>query len=132
MARPTIMSDSLEKKIESYLDEYQDLNQVVPTIVGLCSYIDVSKSTVYKWKEEKKSQILSDTLDRIEECQCIGLINGGLSNQFNANIAKLMLANHGYSDKQVIDNLSSDGSMSPSFDESKYKAAQDKLSKDLD
>jgi hypothetical protein len=114
MARPTIMTDELEQRIESYLDVYQEeLNQVVPTIVGLCNYIDVSKSTVYKWKSEGKSQVLSDTLDRIEEKQCIDLISGGLTNQLNANITKLMLANHGYSDKVQQDHTSSDGSMSP-------------------
>ena len=132
MARPTILTEELEQLIESYLDAYKDeLNQVVPTIVGLCNYIDVSKSTVYKWKSEGRSQVLSDTLDRIEEKQCIDLISGGLSNQFNANITKLMLANHGFSEKVQQDNISSDGSMSPSFDEGKYKSAQDKLC-DLD
>lgn len=130
--RPTIMTEELEQLIDSYLDAYQEeLNQVVPTIVGLCNYINVSKSTVYKWKGEGKSQVLSDTLEKIEETQCIGLINGGLSNVFNANITKLLLANHGYSDKQEVDHSSKDGSMSPSFDEGKYKAAQDKM-KDLD
>jgi len=105
------MTEELEEAVDSYLDVYkEELEQVVPTIVGLCNYINVSKSTVYKWKKENKSQVLSDTLEKIEETQCIGLINGGLSNVLNAQITKLMLANHGYSEKQEVDHTSSDGS----------------------
>jgi IS30 family transposase len=110
--RPTKMTQELEFMIEDYLNSYQDLDQVVPTIVGLCSYINISKSTVYKWKEENKSQILSDTLERIEEVQCVKLINGGLSNKFNSAITKLLLANHGFTEKVQQDNISSDGSHS--------------------
>lgn len=112
--RPTKLTDELVFLAEKYLDVYKsELNQVVPSIVGLCSYINVSKSTVYKWKDESKSQTFSDTLERIEEIQCVDLINGGLSNNFNSNITKLMLANHGFSDKIQNDHTSSDGSMSP-------------------
>lgn len=34
------------------------------------------------------------------------LINGGLQSDFSAGIAKLMLANHGYNEKQAIDHTS--------------------------
>lgn len=39
------------------------------------------------------------------------LLNGGLTGQFNAAITKLMLANHGYGERQTIDHTSSDNSM---------------------
>ncbi|MEN7471298.1 terminase small subunit, partial [Providencia stuartii] len=41
------------------------------------------------------------------------LINKGLIGEFNPTITKLMLANHGYSEKQEVDHKSSDSSMSP-------------------
>jgi hypothetical protein len=41
------------------------------------------------------------------------LIDGGLIGDFNPTITKLMLTKHGYSDKQEVDNKSSDGSMTP-------------------
>jgi len=41
------------------------------------------------------------------------LVNKGLTGDFNATITKLMLANHGYSEKQSIDHQLSDSSMSP-------------------
>lgn len=112
--RPTKLTNELIFMAEQYLHDYnEELKQAVPSIVGLCNYINVSKSTVYKWKEENKSQIFSDTLERIEEEQCIKLINGGLSSTLNPTITKLMLANHGYSEKVQQDHTSSDGSMTP-------------------
>ncbi|MDF7387072.1 DNA-packaging protein, partial [Proteus mirabilis] len=54
----------------------------------------------------------SDTLDGIMAFQEMKLINSGLAGDFNATITKLMLANHGYSEKQEVDHQSSDGSMS--------------------
>jgi len=112
MARRNILNDELEELIAEYLNVYQDHDQVVPTVVGLCCYVDVAKSTIYKWESEGKSQVLSDTLSRINEMQHMQLVNGGLSNKLNANITKLMLSNHGYSEKTEVDNKSSDGSMS--------------------
>ena len=58
------------------------------------------------------------------------LINGGLMGDFNASIAKVMMTKHGYSDKQEIDNTSSDGSMSPP--QPLTPDAAKAISKDLD
>jgi len=110
MARPTILNDSLEASIQEYLNAYKNIGQVVPSVVGLCNFIGVSKSTIYTWKEDKASDILLDTLEEINEIQHIMLVSGGLSNAMNATIVKLMLSNHGYSEKSEIDNKSSDGS----------------------
>ena len=41
------------------------------------------------------------------------MLSGGLGGAYNAAITKLMLANHGYSEKVQQDNTSSDGSMTP-------------------
>ncbi|MDF7480882.1 DNA-packaging protein, partial [Proteus mirabilis] len=51
--------------------------------------------------------------DGIMAFQEMKLINSGLAGDFNATITKLMLANHGYSEKQEVDHTSSDNSMSP-------------------
>lgn len=40
-------------------------------------------------------------------------LTGGLSGEMNSTIVKLLLANHGYSDRVQQDSISSDGSMSP-------------------
>lgn len=112
MGRPTQYSEEYQNLAEQYLDVYkEDLGEVVPTAVGLCKHLGVARSTIYKWAADYPT--FSDTLSQINEYQELGLINGSLSNVLNANISKLMLANHGYSDKTQQDNISSDGTMSP-------------------
>ena len=111
--RPTKLTDELIAKAEMYLSEYQSNGDIVPTVAGLSIYLDIAKSSVYKYRDE--SVRFSDTLERIESLQESKLVNGGLIGDFNATIAKLMLSNHGYSEKQVVDNTSSDGSMTPTI-----------------
>ena len=109
--RPTKLTDELIGKAEMYLTDYPSNGDIVPTVAGLSVYLDIAKSSIYKYRDE--SDRFSDTLERIESLQESKLVNGGLIGDFNATIAKLMLSNHGYSEKQVVDNTSSDGSMTP-------------------
>ncbi|ENN6350603.1 DNA-packaging protein [Providencia rettgeri] len=90
---------------------YETVGDVVPSVAGLACYLGVSRKTVYEWVKE--STDLSDTLEGILAMQENKLINKGLNGDFNPTITKLMLANHGYSEKQEVDHKSSDSSMSP-------------------
>ena len=126
--RPTKLTDELISKAEMYLTDYPSNGDIVPTVAGLSIYLDVAKSSIYKYRDE--SDRFSDTLERIESLQESKLVNGGLLGDFNATIAKLMLSNHGYSEKQVVDNTSSDGSMSPP--QPLTPDAAKAISKDLD
>ena len=116
---PTKLTDDLVSKAEKYLyggykDKEND-SQVVPTVSGLCCYLGISRTAAYDYakKNSELGKKFSDTLDAIMLVQETKLVNRGLMGDFNAMITKLMLANHGYRDKQEIDNKSSDGSMSP-------------------
>lgn len=111
--RPTSYSKEMVEKTLLYLKTYEDepINHLVPTVAGLCGFLGVARSTVYKWSGEHPE--FSDTLKQIEESQEVKLVNGGLGGGFNNSITKMMLTNHGYSDKVQQDNVSSDGSMSP-------------------
>lgn len=109
--RPTKLTDELKAKAELYLTDYLSNEDIVPSVAGLACYLDIAKSTVYKYKEEDEQ--FSDTLSRIESLQERLLLKGGLLGDFNPTITKLMMSNHGYSDKAQIDNVSSDGSMKP-------------------
>lgn len=126
--RPTKLTDELISKAEMYLTDYPSNGDIVPTVAGLSIYLDIAKSSIYKYRDE--SARFSDTLERIESLQESKLVNGGLLGDFNATIAKLMLSNHGYSEKQVVDNTSSDGSMSPPQPLTPESAKA--ISKDLD
>lgn len=127
MARKTILTDEVIALAQEYLDNYTDLEQVVPTVAGLALHAEISRSVIYDWEKSESTDVrFLDILSAIKEKQEVRLVNGGLSNQFNPTIAKMMLTKHGYSDKQEIDHQSSDGSMSPSgkslddfYDESK-------------
>ena len=111
--RPTDYSEHIQDLADDYLLTYMegDNPQIVPTAAGLALHLGISKATVYNWS--KKFSKFLDTLDTLNAVQEVKLTNGSLKNELNSNISKLMLANHGYSDKTIVDNTSSDGTMSP-------------------
>lgn len=123
--RPTLFDRSMIEKAKEYIwyfqlsEEDQEARrgsrtnpiEVIPSAGGLARYLDVHRSTLYEWAKTNKE--FSDTLDALQDIQEVLLLNNGLTGKFTAPIAKLALANHGYSDKQEIDNKSSDGSMTP-------------------
>ena len=112
--RPTDYTEERLAAAERYVSGgWKESGDKVPTVVGLAAEIGVARSTCYEWaKDPQKSEFL-DILTRVEEIQERALVNGGLSNDFNPAITKMMLTKHGYSDKQEIDHRSGDGSMSP-------------------
>lgn len=111
MGRPTKLTDELIAKAREYIYDFRSSDDVIPTIEGLAYYLEIARSTLYKY--EADSPDFSDIAERVRQLQAKMLINGGLMGDFNASIAKVMMTKHGYSDKQEIDNTSSDGSMSP-------------------
>lgn len=111
IGRPTKYNDELQEEADRYVYEWADMGDVVPSRVGLCCFLGINKSTSYEW--EKLYQAFSNTLGAVEALQERAALNGGLGNKMNSTIVKLVLANHGYSDKQSFDHSSSDGTMSP-------------------
>jgi hypothetical protein len=112
MGRPTEYNE--EKTIfltEKYLEEYKQLGELIPSVAGLALYLGVSRSTVQLWATQKEKKAFSGMLEKIKARQELLLLSGGLGGTMNAQITKLVLSQHGYSDK--VDNVSSDGSMSP-------------------
>ena len=121
VGRPSLLDEEKLQKAKDYLlGGYEEIGNIVPSTAGLCCYLGVSKSTVYEWaKDTPENKLIplrvefSDTLKAIQTKQEMILINGGLLQQFSGVITKLMLTNHGYSDKVQTDVTSSDGSMTP-------------------
>jgi hypothetical protein len=112
MGRPTKYNEEMQDKADEYLTEYK-IDSVVPSAIGLSLYLDISDSTLYDWKAKHKD--FARTLEKIKKKQATELINKGLTSEFNPTIVKLMLHNHGYSDKVEQDLKSSDGSMKPTI-----------------
>lgn len=107
LGRPCLLDAELLEKAKKYLtDGFSEAGSVVPSVAGLSCYLGVSKKAIYNWSEDNEHNnndpIRIDfihTLAAIQAKQEMLLINGGLSQAFSGTITKLMLANHGYSDK---------------------------------
>ncbi|MCK5602166.1 hypothetical protein KAR91_09860 [Candidatus Pacearchaeota archaeon] len=102
--RPTKYNEALVEKARDYINVYETLGDVIPTIEGLALYLDISRETVYDWCTDEKKKDFSDTVKKVTLKQKQGLINGGLSNNLNAKITQLLLgANH-----SVIEKIASE------------------------
>ena len=109
--RPTKYSEEILAKAQDYAVNHEEYEDPVPTVAGLSCELDTKRSVLYEWG--KKHPEFQDTLDHILARQERKLVAKGLNNEFSGTITKLMLANHGYSDK-VEQNISSpDGSLAP-------------------
>lgn len=102
MARPTKWTKKLQNKAWDYVKgewESKEVGHAVPSVVGLCKYLDRGKSTIYDWAKDEKKEF-SDILEAIKENQELIVFNKSLKGEYNATIAKLLLGKHGYHDKQ--------------------------------
>jgi len=99
--RPTKYSDDILVQANDYLINYESdsYNDVFPSVVGLACVLKLSKSTLYEWAKHSDKVEFSDTLGQINALQDKILLTKGLLGDFNAAITKLVLTNHGYSDK---------------------------------
>lgn len=130
VGRPTLLNEAMLEKAEHYMIEgYKEVENIVPSVAGLCCYLGISKSTAYEWASTSdKDQIrkqFSDTLEAIQTKQEMLLINGGLSQVYSGTITKLMLSNHGYSEKLNQDITTNGESINkPAIDTSKLTDEQ--------
>ena len=133
VGRPSLLDEEKLQKAKDYLlNGYEEIGNIVPSTAGLCCYLGVGKSTVHDWAKDTPENRLnplkvefSDTLEAIQTKQEMILINGGLSQQFSGVITKLMLTNHGYSDKVQTDVTTNGESINkPSLDVSKLSDEQ--------
>lgn len=109
--RPTKLTDELKVKARNYELVFREEGDIIPSIEGLAYYLNIARSTLYKYEDEDAE--FSDIVERIRTLQGKMLISGGLVGDFNASITKVILTKHDYSDKQEIDHKSSDNSMKP-------------------
>ena len=102
MARPTKYNKAILEKANEYLTDFQHHGAVFPSHIGLGLYLDITTETMYKWAKEDSKSEFSDILENIKATQHEMLIGNAITGTFNANIAKLVLGKHGYSDKQEL------------------------------
>lgn len=100
--RPTNWSEELEEQAWNYVNKgWETEGHAVPSLVGLCSIINRSRTCIYDWAKQPDKQF-SDILKAINEKQEMTALNQGLFGNYNSNIVKLLLGKHGYHDKQDV------------------------------
>lgn len=103
MGRPTEYNPEIVQAARDYLVDYKEKHgHSIPSVVGLCKIISRGKSTIYDWANSEHASYheeFSDIVAQINEYQEFDLVDGGLTNEFNPTIAKLLLHKHGHSDK---------------------------------
>lgn len=102
--RPTKYNDEVLATAKDYIVNYEDYGDVIPSIAGLACEIGVCRDTVHAWVKDDDKAEFSDIIKQLATSQERKLLNGGLANQYNAMISKLVLAKHGYTDKQEIES----------------------------
>lgn len=108
--RPSYYSDETVRKAKEYLTTYAELGHAVPSVAGLSLFLERSRSTIYEWASDSEKQEFSDILDKINATQEEVALSKGLKGDYNANLVKLLLGKHGYSDKvETQSNVTFDG-----------------------
>jgi hypothetical protein len=119
----------IDEYLISQQDIYNDKKELqevkLPTIKHFLSLIDIEEATLSSWREKiKKYQLLTEeekqkitakkrkilenkiifvkSLEKIKVEQEQRVLNASLCNKYNSTIAKLVLHNHGYSEKQEV------------------------------
>ena len=103
VGRPTDYSKSALKVAIDYISSYKTKHEhEIPSVAGLAMVLEVSKKTLYNWADKPENKEFLHALERLATSQELKLLNGGLSGTYNSTITKLILHNHGYSDKQEV------------------------------
>lgn len=107
--RPTLYTPELIAKANEYLSIFQtEYKHPIPSHVGLCEVLNISKTTLYRWAKENPEEF-KDILDCCNAKQELTLLHGGLDGTFNPQITKLALGMQGYHDKQDQELSGPDG-----------------------
>ena len=100
--RPTVYSDETLKLTEDYAKNFAEYGDKIPSIAGLACFIGVTRQTIHEWKNDEDKPEFSYTLDAMLGNQERVALNNGIDGTFNAAITKLVLYNHGYSEKSEV------------------------------
>ena len=102
VGRPTKYTPELLIAAQHYVDNWQDIDEVIPSIVGLALHIGINRDTAHDWNGQEGKDEFSDIFKKISAMQARELLKNGLNGEFNSTITKVMLTKHGFSDK--VDN----------------------------
>lgn len=97
--RPTKYTPELLEKAKHYVDNFEEFGDPVPSHESLALVLGIGRRTLYDWGKDEDKEEFSLILEKCNQMQVKTLFRGALLGDMNANIAKLMLGKHGYSEK---------------------------------
>ncbi len=110
MPRPTEYNEEKLALAQQYLDGgWETDGDAVPQIAGLAIAMGIDRTTAYDWVSHEDKVAFSHIFTRVLSLQERGLVNKGLTGDFNPAVTKMMLTKHGYSDKQETQLTGADG-----------------------
>ena len=101
-------------KAEEYVETAWKENEAIPSISGCALFLGVPRRTLRQWMDTDYlgcREPFPELRDKLLALQEVRLLSAGLQGTFTPSITKLVLHQHGYSDKSETDLTSSDGSM---------------------
>ena len=110
--RDTAYNQDMQSAADNYVNGgFDACGDAVPSRAGLAVELGVSRNTLTNWGEQFPDFL--STLDRLSALQERLSLSGGLRGDMNSTIVKLLLANHGYSDRQAVDHTTGGEAMQP-------------------
>ena len=107
LGRPSKYTPEILEKTADYIKNFARYGHAVPTLSGLAIHLHVMRCTIHDWSKDPEKEEFGFLCDFLMSNQEVLALNGGLTGELNAQMTKLLLSKHGYSDK--IDATSSDG-----------------------
>jgi len=98
---------TLDKAAEYINGGFKDRDEVIPSAAGLARYLGTSKRVLYDWADTHEEFLHTLTALNTEQERVV--LSGGLSGQFAPTITRVVLNNHGYTDKQQVEHSASNG-----------------------
>lgn len=108
MGRPSGYNEDVQARADEYVaGGFEDCGDAVPSVSGLADELGVSRECLYEWGRNYPA--FSDTLGRVKQKQERVTLAKGLQGEYNAALCKLILANHGYSERLQQEHSGPDG-----------------------
>ena len=108
--RPTTYNKEVIAKAYDYIENCPD---VLHSVVGLAIHMGRAKGLIYEWIKDPDKAELNDIVKSVNELAERKLLNGSVVGELNSQICKMLLSKYGHVEIKVVDNTSSDGSMTP-------------------
>lgn len=101
--RPTDYTPEMVESVYSYVKNYEFLGDSIPSLAGLAFSLGLSNRTLQLWAKDPEKKKFFRALEFLKSAQERVALNKGLSGEFNSAITKLVLHNHGYSEKNEME-----------------------------